>query len=59
MYFSKVSFMDSSGIGVIIGRYKTMRLYGGKVDVCNACERIQRILKVSGLEQIVGIMEEN
>ncbi len=56
--FKNTDFMDSSGIGVIIGRCRTMRLYGGKVDVCNAGERIKRILKVSGLEQIVGVMEE-
>jgi len=57
--FRNTDFMDSSGIGVIIGRCKTMRLYGGRVDVCNVGERIRRILHVSGLEQIVGIMEEN
>ncbi len=57
--FKNTDFMDSSGIGVIIGRCRAMHLYGGKVDVCNVGERIQRILKVSGLEQIVGIVEEN
>lgn len=56
--FKNTDFMDSSGIGVIIGRCKAMRLYGGKVEVCNVGERIQRILRVSGLEQIVGVMED-
>ena len=33
--FDKVSFMDSSGIGMIIGRYKTANMLGGKVEMTN------------------------
>lgn len=57
--FGNTEFMDSSGIGMIIGRCKIMRMFGGTVEVKNAGERIRRILRVSGLEQIVEIMEED
>ncbi len=45
--------MDSSGIGAILGRYKRMREIGGRVAVCNADERIRRILRISGVDQLV------
>lgn len=51
--FSRTSFMDSSGIGAILGRYKRMREIGGRVAVCNADERIRRILRISGVDQLV------
>ena len=57
--FKNTDFMDSSGIGVIIGRCRTMRFYGGRVEVCNATERIKRILKASGVERIVEMVEED
>ena len=47
--FSKVSFMDSSGIGLIMGRYRTMALLGGNLKVVNVPERLQRIINLSGV----------
>lgn len=47
--FSKVSFMDSSGIGLIMGRYRTMSLLGGNLKVINIPERLQRIINLSGV----------
>ena len=52
----KVDFMDSSGVGFIIGRCKTMARRGGSVAVINAGERIGRIFEMSGLYQIVERM---
>ena len=49
--------MDSSGIGVIIGRYRKISCFGGKVYAINADSRIRRILLFSGLQDIVEIME--
>lgn len=54
--FEKTSFMDSSGVGVIVGRYKKISCFGGKVFIINADSRIKRILSLSGLHNIVEIM---
>lgn len=47
--FSGVRFMDSSGIGLVMGRYKMIRLMGGTVKVINVPDNISRIMKLSGL----------
>lgn len=49
----KLSFMDSSGIGFIIGRYKLMAKRGGSVAVVNADKQMDRIFKMSGLYELV------
>lgn len=50
--FSKISFMDSSGIGLIMGRYKQIRDVG-KIAVAGANSSIKRILQISGLYKLV------
>jgi len=49
----EVSFMDSSGVGFIIGRYKLMRARRGRVAVKNVSGYTDRILKMSGLYEII------
>lgn len=56
--FERTTFMDSSGIGVIIGRYRKISCFGGRVYAINADSRIRRILLLSGLQNIVEIMDE-
>lgn len=51
--FSKVNFMDSSGIGMVIGRYKHIKGLGGKVAVICLSENIDRIFSISGLYKII------
>ena len=51
--FEGANFMDSSGIGVIMGRYKRVIFSGGKVAVTNVSDAIDRILKLSGLYKII------
>jgi stage II sporulation protein AA (anti-sigma F factor antagonist) len=51
--FSDVSFMDSSGIGVIIGRYKNAKKRGGQTGVAGMNNAMQRIFDISGLAKIV------
>lgn len=53
--FSEVTFMDSSGIGLIMGRYKLMGILGGSVRVVNVSDRIDRILRLSGVSAIATI----
>lgn len=51
--FEKSGFMDSSGIGVIMGRYKKVIFTGGKVSVTNVNAVIDRIFRLSGLYKII------
>lgn len=51
--FSGVNFMDSSGIGVVIGRYKKISEYGGQVGIVNLKPEIKRIFEIGGLFRIV------
>jgi len=46
-------FMDSSGIGVIMGRYKSISKMGGKVAVIHVSEKVDKIFTLSGLYRIV------
>ena len=54
--FSGVNFMDSSGIGFIMGRYRLMSLYGGVVRVVNVPEGLAKMMNLSGLSAL-DIME--
>ena len=52
--FAHVGFMDSSGIGMIIGRYKEVKKAGGKVFAINITPEIDRIFLISGLKKIIN-----
>ena len=56
--FDRTDFMDCSGIGVIMGRYKTISLIGGEVWAVHTNERIRKILTLSGVTKIMQIYEE-
>lgn len=45
--FDEVDFMDSSGIGMLIGRYKNLMMFNAKVGIVNAKPSIKRIFKMS------------
>ena len=55
--FEDTRFMDSSGIGIIVGRYKKISYFGGKVFAVNADARIKRTLMICGLHKVIEIME--
>ena len=48
-----LTLMDSSGIGVLMGRYKRMEAKGGVVSVCHMNRSIEKVLQLSGLFQIL------
>ncbi|NMB08779.1 MAG: anti-sigma F factor antagonist [Tissierellia bacterium] len=50
-----LNFMDSSGIGLIMGRYKNCKEQGGKLSIVNINSKVERILEMSGLMKIVNI----
>ena len=56
--FSETVFMDSSGIGVIMGRYRHIFLLGGEVWAIHTSERMRQILNMSGVTKIIQIYEE-
>ena len=49
---SGVNFMDSSGIGLIMGRYRLMHTLGGELIVAGASPRIRKLMQMGGLEQL-------
>ena len=52
--FNNVSFMDSAGIGLIIGRYKLATMLGGKVQVANMGQPVRKIFEMSGMQRIIS-----
>ena len=53
--FNKVSFMDSAGIGMVLGRYRMMKMLGGKVELINVCKTLKKTFEISGVNKIIEI----
>ena len=51
--FTDTRFMDSSGIGMIMGRYKLVHPLGGHIYVSGVGSNVARIIKISGLHKLV------
>ena len=56
--FNQVSFMDSAGIGLILGRYKNVSILGGKLEVVNVSQQVTKILNMSGVSKLIDINKE-
>ena len=56
--FSALEFMDSSGIGVLMGRYKLINQLGGTVFVSGARAHIKMVITLSGLDKIVHMVSD-
>jgi stage II sporulation protein AA (anti-sigma F factor antagonist) len=54
--FHGLDFIDSSGIGFIIGRYKLIRKRNGVIEIINASTKVRRILDMSGIGKIINII---
>lgn len=54
LYFRDISFMDSSGVGLVMGRYKQALNIGCEVEIFDLSERDEKIMKMSGLTKLVG-----
>ncbi len=50
---SGVTFMDSAGLGVVLGRYKKIQMRGGKVIVTGVSASVDRIFRMSGIYTLV------
>ena len=51
--FDCVTFMDSAGIGMVIGRYKQAQMLGGKTEVANLSNGVKKIFRMSGVLKII------
>lgn len=57
--FDSVTFMDSAGIGLIIGRYKFANMLGAKLEVSNLTQSVKKIFEMSGILRLIPIAQEN
>ena len=53
--FGNVSFMDSAGIGMLLGRYKVIRMLGGNLELTNVNKQIEKIFEISGILKIIPL----
>ena len=56
--FSNISFMDSAGIGMVLGRYKLVKMLDGVLEIINVNRSIKKIFDMSGVSRIINVMEE-
>ena len=56
--FSKLQFMDSSGVGFIIGRYNRLKKENGEIILCSMNPNIKRLVMLSGLNKICLIKKD-
>ena len=53
--FNSVTFMDSAGIGLVIGRYKFAKMFGATVELANLTSSIKKIFEMSGILRLIPI----
>ncbi len=53
--FTRVTFMDSSGIGLIMGRSHLMEEYGGVLEILNPSPQIRKVLRLSGMDRLAVV----
>ena len=54
--FSGVQFMDSSGVGLIMGRYRLVSEWGGEICVANLPRRLERLVSLAGIRDLCTII---
>lgn len=56
--FSDVSFMDSSGIGLVMGRVRLMQSFGGEVRIQGAKGNIRKVMQIAGLGKVARMDDD-
>mgnify|MGYP001783232435 CR=1 FL=1 len=56
--FNSVNFMDSAGIGLLLGRYKIINMLGGEVSLINVKRSVKKILDMSGISKLIHIYDD-
>lgn len=54
--FNNVTFMDSAGIGMVLGRYKMINMLGGTLEMKNVNTSVRKIFEMSGVTKICPIV---
>ncbi len=54
--FDSVTFMDSAGIGLLIGRYKLANMMGGKVELTNLTQSVKKIFEMCGVLKLIPVV---
>ena len=57
--FGDLTFMDSSGIGLVMGRYKTASEVGATLTVQNISSQVYKVMRLSGIDRIAVIKMKN
>ena len=57
--FDSVTFMDSAGIGLLIGRYKFSNMLGASLEISNLTQSVRRIFEMSGILKLIPIVDNN
>ncbi|MDI9260988.1 anti-sigma F factor antagonist [Alicyclobacillus sendaiensis] len=57
MSFRNIDFMDSSGLGLILGRYRTVSEHGGKMALCEVNPTLRRLFEMSGLLKVIPVYD--
>lgn len=57
MDFSGVTFMDSSGIGLVMGRYRLLHEYGGTLYIANCKSAIKKVMQLSGMNKLAQFVD--
>jgi anti-sigma B factor antagonist len=57
--FSKITYIDSSGLAMLIEVFKETRLYGGSLQLANLSPRIKNIFEIKKLDKLFTIVEQN
>lgn len=53
--FGEVTFMDSSGIGLVMGRFRKMQTVEGEIQIINTPLYIAKVMRISGIEKLAKI----
>lgn len=53
--FGEVTFMDSSGIGLVMGRFRKMQALNGEIQILNTPLYISKVMRISGIEKLAKI----
>lgn len=53
--FTGITFMDSSGIGLVMGRYRNLMRTGAKLNISGASPQIYKVMKLAGLERLATL----
>ncbi|SIS62472.1 anti-sigma F factor antagonist [Alicyclobacillus vulcanalis] len=57
MSFRNIDFMDSSGLGLILGRYRSVSERGGKMALCEVNPTLRRLFEMSGLLKVIPVYD--